>query len=102
MPPPDGATDQGSWHAAPERHWPAASRDQLFTTKITTKALESNHTKPPPALVAIVDFAQPNSGLAASKSGQKGQRFDGLRGVELTQNRREGMRGSEGIRGTRP
>ena len=48
-----------------------ASRDQLFTTKITTKALESNHTKPPPALVAIVDLADSNRGLAGTKSGQK-------------------------------
>ena len=102
MPPPGGATTKALGTQRQNVTGQPASRDQLFTTKITTKALESNHTKPPPALVAIVDFAQPNSGLAASKSGQKGQRFDGLRGVELTQNRREGMRGSEGIRGTRP
>ena len=72
MPPPGGATTKALGTQRQNVTGQPVSRDQLFTTKITTKALlESGHTKPLPAFAPIVDFGQANGSLAGFKGDHK-------------------------------
>ena len=78
-----------------------ASRDQLFTTKISTKALAV--TKPNLRQPLLPEEPAPiqTAALLESKVAKKVEIHIVVVGVELTQNRREGMRGAPGLRRTR-